>query len=57
MAAVSQAWGAAHALRRAEEDRAWKLKQQERLFDDAKAMLLVRYDREGKEDGQTSRHR
>jgi hypothetical protein len=52
VAAVSQAWSSAHALRRAEEDRAWKLKQQERLFDDAKAIVLVRYDREGKENGE-----
>ncbi len=49
VAAVSQAWSTAHALRRAEEDRAWKLKQQEGLFDDAKAMVLVRYDRQAKQ--------
>jgi len=53
VAALNLAWGAAHALVRAEEDRAWMLKGQGRLFDDSKSLVLVRYDRAAKSGEDT----
>lgn len=49
--ALEQAWGQAHAAIRAQEDAAWRLKQQIRLFDEAKNIAVVRYVREGKISG------
>lgn len=49
--AWEQAWDQAWAQSRGEQDRAWALKQQTRLFDEAKALVLVRYDHEGKTSG------
>lgn len=48
VAALSLAWNRAHAVARAEEDRVWKLRQQTALFDAAKSLVIVRYDRGGK---------
>ncbi len=44
--ALAMAWGKAHGLKYAEETRDWKLKQQVRLFDEADALVLVRFVRE-----------
>jgi hypothetical protein len=49
--ALALAWNAAHGLKYAEENRDWKLKQQVRLFDEARALVLVRYVREDKTKG------
>ncbi len=49
--ALAMAWSAAHGLKYAEENRDWKLKQQVRLFDEAGALVLVRYVREDKTKG------
>jgi hypothetical protein len=49
--ALAMAWNAAHGLKYAEENRDWKLKQQVRLFDEASALVLVRYVREDKTKG------
>ncbi len=49
--ALAMAWNAAHGLKYAEETRDWKLKQQVRLFDEAGALVLVRYVREDKTKG------
>ena len=49
--ALAMAWNAAHGLKYAEENRDWKLKQQVRLFDEAGALVLVRYVREDKTKG------
>jgi len=48
VAALNQAWGAAHGLKYAEETREWAMRRQVGLFDEAKSLVLVRYDREGK---------
>lgn len=53
IAALNDAWGKAHALVRAEEDRAWRLQGQARLFDDAKSLVLVRYDRAARSGDDT----
>jgi len=49
--AQSLAWMRAHAAVRAEEDRVWRLKGQAALFDEAKSLIIVRYDREEKTSG------
>ncbi len=49
--ALATAWSAAHGLKYAEETRDWTLKQQARLFDEAGALVLVRYVREDKTKG------
>ncbi len=43
--ALATAWGKAHGLKYAAENRDWAMKQQVRLFDEADALLLVRFDR------------
>lgn len=48
VAALNLAWGQAYTAQRVAEDQAWKLKQQARLFDEAKSLVIVRYDREAK---------
>ena len=57
VAALNLAWGQSYTAQRVAEDQAWKLKQQVRLFDDAKSLVIVRYDREAKvgkgDDAQT----
>lgn len=50
-AASDRAWNDAHYRLRAEEGRAWTLKQQARLFDEANTIAIVRYDRAGKVSG------
>lgn len=50
-AASNAAWNDAHYKLRLEEDRAWALQQQARLFDEAKSIAVVRYDRAGKVSG------
>ncbi len=50
--ALEQAWGQrARRHPHAGEDAAWLLKQQLRLFDEAKSIAVVRYDRQGKVSG------
>ena len=49
--ALEQAWGQAHAAVRAQEDAAWRMKQQGRLFDEAKSIAVVRYVREDRISG------
>lgn len=49
--ALEQAWGQAHAAVRAQEDAAWRLKQQVSLFDEAMRIAVVRYVREDKVSG------
>ncbi len=49
--ALARAWTQAYAMSRAEEDRAWRLKGQARLFDEAKSIAVVRYDRAGQVSG------
>ena len=51
VSALNQAWWKAHGLKSAEETRDWTLKQQVRLFDEAGALVLVRYVREDKTKG------
>lgn len=57
VAALNLAWGQAYAAQRVAEDQAWRLRQQVSLFDTAKSLVIVRYDREasvGKgDDAQT----
>lgn len=57
IAALNLAWGQAYGAQREAEDRAWKLKQQANLFDMAKSLVIVRYDREARvgkgDDAQT----
>lgn len=57
VAALNLAWGQSYAAQRVAEDQAWKLKQQASLFDTAKSLVIVRYDREAKvgkgDDAQT----
>jgi hypothetical protein len=50
-AASDKAWNDAHYKLRVEEDRAWKLKQQVKLFDDAGSIGVFRYDRASKVSG------
>ncbi len=45
VAALELAWGQSYAASRALEDREWQLKQQASLFDMAKSLVIVRYDR------------
>lgn len=49
--ALAQAWSQSHAATRAVEDAAWRLRQQVRLFDEAKSIAVVRHVREGKVSG------
>jgi hypothetical protein len=49
--ALATAWNAAHGLKYAEATRDWQLQQQVRLFDEAGALVLVRYVREDKTKG------
>jgi hypothetical protein len=49
--ASDRAWNDAHYKLRQEEDRAWKLRQQVRLFDEAGSIGVFRYDRESKVSG------
>lgn len=49
--ALEQAWSQAQAVIRAQEDAAWRLKQQASLFDDASRIAVVRYVREDKVSG------
>ena len=51
VAALAQAWSQSHAASRAVEDHAWRLRQQARLFDEARSIAVVRYDRAGKVSG------
>lgn len=51
--ALAFAWGKSHGIKYAEETRDWAMKQQARLFDEAKSLVLVRYDREGKARDET----
>jgi hypothetical protein len=44
--ALAMAWGKAHGLKYSEEMRDWAMRRQTGLFDDAKSLVLVRYDRE-----------
>ena len=44
--ALAFAWGKAHGLKYAEENRDWAMKQQARLFDEAGAIVIVRHVRE-----------
>lgn len=44
--ALAMAWGKAHGLKYSEELRDWAMRRQIGLFDDAKSIVLVRYDRE-----------
>lgn len=53
VAALNQAWGAAHGLKHAEETRDWAMRRQVGLFDDAKSLVLVRYDRQAKAGDET----
>jgi hypothetical protein len=46
--ALNQAWGMAHGLKYSEELREWAMRRQVGLFDDARGLVLMRYDREGK---------
>jgi hypothetical protein len=49
--ALAMAWGKAHGLKYAAENRDWAMRQQVRLFDEAGALVLVRYVREDKTKG------
>lgn len=49
--AWEQAWEQAWSQTSAVRQRDWSLQQQVRLFDEAKALVVVRYDREGKTSG------
>ena len=44
--ALAMAWGKAHALKYSEELRDWAMRRQVGLFDEAKSLVLVRYDHE-----------
>lgn len=46
VAALELAWGQGYTAKRVAEDQAWRLGQQVRLFDMAKSLVIVRYDRE-----------
>lgn len=46
VAALELAWGQSYAASRALEDREWQLTQQGNLFDMAKSIVIVRYDRQ-----------
>lgn len=48
VAALNLAWGQSYQAQRVAEDQAWRLRLQVALFDDAKSLLIVRYDREAK---------
>lgn len=50
-AAWEQAWAQAWSQTRTVQQRDWSLQQQVRLFDEAKALVIVRYDHEGKTSG------
>jgi len=52
-AALVQAWSAAHGLKYAEELRAFAMRRQIGLFDEAKSLVLVRFDRQGKSGENT----
>lgn len=56
-AALNLAWSQAYTAQRVAEDHAWKLQQQTRLFDEARSLVLVRFDRQAKagkgDDAQT----
>lgn len=56
-AALNLAWSQAYTAQRVAEDQAWKLQQQTRLFDEARSLVLVRFDRQAKvgkgDDAQT----
>lgn len=43
--ALAMAWSTAHGLKYQQERRDWALKQQARLFDEADALMVVRYVR------------
>lgn len=49
--ALETAWSKAQGLKYAMENRDWTLKQQERLFDEAGAIVIVRHVREGVTSG------
>ncbi len=51
VAALDMAWGKVHGLKYAAENRDWAMRQQVRLFDEAGALVLVRYVREDKTKG------
>ena len=51
--ALALAWGKAHGLKYSEENRAWAMRRQVGLFDEAKGLVLVRYDRAGKTGDDT----
>jgi hypothetical protein len=44
--ALAMAWGKAHALKYSEELRDWAMRRQVGLFNEAKGLVLVRYDHE-----------
>lgn len=46
--ALNQAWSKAHGLKYAEELRDWAMRRQVGLFDEARSLVLVRYERESK---------
>ncbi len=46
VAALQLAWSKSNAASRAIEDRDWQMKQQSNLFDMAKSLVIVRYDRQ-----------
>lgn len=46
--ALAIAWGKAHSLKYAEELRDFAMRRQVGLFDEAKSLVLVRFDRQGK---------
>lgn len=53
VAALNQAWSVAHGLKYAEELRAFAMRRQAGLFDEAKSLVLVRFDRQGKSGEDT----
>ena len=53
VAALNQAWSAAHGRKYAEELRAFAMRRQAGLFDEAKSLVLVRFDRQGKSGEDT----
>lgn len=53
VAALNQAWSTAHGLKYAEELRDWAMRRQTSLFDDAKSLVLVRFDRQAKSGEDT----
>lgn len=54
VSALNLAWGTAHNLKYGEELRAFAMRQQVRLFDEAASVVVVRYDREGKSGESTN---